>query len=111
MDKLTQYRQYVQQIIEKYANYPPAYGDIEVETLFDTKQDHYQLLQVGWDDDQRIHGCNLHIDIKNGKIWIQHNGTENHIAEELMALGVAQKDIVLGFQAPYRRQYTEFAVN
>jgi hypothetical protein len=109
MDKLIQYRNFVQKLIEEYASYRPAYGDIEVETIFDTQHDHYQLVNVGWDDEQRIHGCSLHIDIKEGKIWIQHNGTENHIAQELVALGVPKQDIVLGFQSPYKRQMTEFA--
>jgi len=109
MDKLIQYRNVVQKLIEEYASHRPAYGEIEVETIFDTKHDHYQLVNVGWDDEQRIHGCVLHIDIKAGKIWIQHNGTENLIAQELVALGVPKQDIVLGFQSPYKRQMTEFA--
>jgi hypothetical protein len=47
MDKLTQYRNYVQQLITEYAKYRPAYGDIEVETFFDTQRDHYQLVNIG----------------------------------------------------------------
>jgi hypothetical protein len=109
MDKLNQYRNFVQQLIEEYANYRPVHGDVEVETIFDTKRDHYQLIYVGWDDEQRIHGCSLHIDIKDGKIWIQHNGTESHPAQKLVALGVPKQDIVLGFQSPYKRPLTEFA--
>jgi hypothetical protein len=109
MDKLTQYRNYVQQLINEYAKYRPSYGDIEVETIFDTQHDHYQLIYIGWNDEQRVHGCSLHIDIKNGKIWLQHNGTENHIAQELVALGVPKEDIVLGFQAQHKRQFTGFA--
>jgi len=109
MDKLTQYRNIVQQLIKDYANYRPAYGDIEVETIFDTQHDHYQLVNIGWDEEQRIHGCSLHIDIKEGKIWIQHNGTENLMSEELVALGVPKQDIVLGFQSPYKRKMTEFS--
>jgi hypothetical protein len=50
-------------------------------------------------------------DIKNGKIWIQHNGTEDPIASQLVAKGVPKEDIVLGFHSPNRRQYTGFAVN
>ncbi|MCP4699169.1 MAG: XisI protein [Gammaproteobacteria bacterium] len=57
-----------------------------------------------------FHGCVLHIDIKNGKIWIQHDGTEIGMADERVKPGVPKEDIVLGFQAPYRRPYTEFAV-
>ncbi len=52
----------------------------------------------------------LHLDIKNGKIWIQWNGTEDDIAADLMALGVEKQDIVLGFHSPYMRQFTDFAV-
>ncbi len=110
MDKLTQYRNIVQQLIKDYANYRPAYGDIEVETIFDTQHDHYQLVNIGWDEEQRIHGCSLHIDIKEGKIWIQHNGTEHLMAQELVALGVPKQDIVLGFQSPYKRKMTEFSI-
>jgi len=53
----------------------------------------------------------VHIDIKNGKIWIQHDGTERGVANDLVEWGVPKEDIVLAFHAPYRRQYTGFAVN
>jgi hypothetical protein len=52
----------------------------------------------------------LHLDIKNDKIWIQHNGTELDIAQELVKLGIPKEWIVLGFQSAYKRQFTEFAV-
>jgi XisI protein len=53
----------------------------------------------------------LHLDIKNEKVWIQHNGTEANIADELIDLGVSKTDIVLGFHSPYKRQFTDFAVS
>jgi hypothetical protein len=52
----------------------------------------------------------LHFELKNGKIWIEWNGTEIDVAEALMKMGVAQKDIVIGFHPPYLRQYTEYAI-
>jgi len=110
MDKLTQYRQYVQQLLKKYASYRPATDEIEVETIFDTEHDHYQVVYVGWEDDQRIHGCSMHVDLKNGKIWIQHNGTEASLANELVEMGVPKTDIVIGLISPPRRPWTEFAV-
>ncbi len=114
MDKLIQYRQYVQQLLKKYASYhtshPPRGEEMEVETIFDTEHDHYQVVYVGWEDDQRIHGCSMHVDLKQGKIWIQHNGTEASLANELVAMGVPQSDIVLGLLSPRQRQLTEFAV-
>lgn len=110
MAKLEQYRTYVQQLIKQYGNYKPSYGDIEVQTIFDTERDHYQLVNVGWHNHQRIRGCVLHVDIRGEKIWIQHDGTEKGIANDLVALGVPKEDIVLAFHAPYKRQYTGFAV-
>jgi hypothetical protein len=56
----------------------------------------------------RFHGSLLHVDIKNGQIWIQHDGTEGGIANELVEMGVPKTDIVLAFHAPYKRGYTGF---
>jgi len=52
----------------------------------------------------------LHLDIINGKIWIQQDGTEVGIANKLVDLGVPKQDIVLGLDPPVMRQYTDFAV-
>ena len=73
-------------------------------------RDSYQLVHVGWHDDRRIHGCILHLDIRDGKIWLQHNGTENDIAAELVEMGADKSDIVIGFHSPFKRQFTEYAV-
>ena len=81
-----------------------------MQTIFDTMRDHYQLIYVGWDKGRRVYGPVMHLDIKNGKIWIQWNGTEDDIAAELMELGVSKQDIVLGFHTPYMRQFSDFAV-
>ena len=51
------------------------------------------------------------IDIKGDKIWIQYDGTEVGVANELIELGIPKKSIVLGFQDPNARKFTEFAVN
>lgn len=52
----------------------------------------------------------LHVNIKDEKIWIQHDGTERGITNDLLELGVPKHDIVLAFQSPARRKYTDFAV-
>ncbi len=110
MEKLEKYRDCVQQILLEYSKNKPAYGEIEVETIFDTVRDHYQIVYLGWKQKRWIHTCIIHLDIKDEKIWIQWNGTERDIAAELVANGVASEDIVLGFQTPFMRQFTEYAV-
>ncbi|QSJ18568.1 XisI protein [Nostoc sp. UHCC 0702] len=110
MVKLEKYRENIKQLIISYSKYEKSDSAVEAQTIFDTEHDHYQLVYVGWKNNRRVYGCVLHLDIKNGKIWIQHNGTEANVADELVALGVAKQDIVLGFHAPYKRQFTDFAI-
>lgn len=109
MDTISQYRTYIEQILQDYSTYKPSYGDVEIELSVDHIHDHYQLLRVGWYNQQRIHGILLHIDIRDGKIWIQHDGTEEGVANRLVEYGVPKTDIVLAFQSPYKRQFTDFA--
>jgi XisI protein len=110
MDKISHYRQVIQRLLTEYVQTPISNGEIESQTVFDTQHDHYQVMNVGWDGYRRVHGCVLHLDIKDGKVWVQHNMTEMQIGQALMAMGVAKKDIVLGFQAEYMREYTGFGV-
>jgi hypothetical protein len=39
---------------------------------------------VGWQEEKRIYACPIHIDIKDGKIWIQQDFTEAGIAQQLL---------------------------
>ena len=110
MDKLEKYRNIVEKIINEYAAIPFAFGDIESRTMFDREKDSYMLYSVGWDNRGRIHGINIHIDIINEKIYIQHDGTEEGIATDLEREGVPKSDIVLAFHEPELRKYTEYAV-
>ena len=110
MAKVDQYRQLVQQILTKYSQIKPAYGKLEVQTLFDTERDHYQVFHAGWENRRRVYGCSIHIDLKDDKIWIQYDGTEVGIANELVERGVPKQDIVLAYHAPYLRHYTDFAL-
>lgn len=110
MDTLEKYRELVQNILNEHARYQSPNDPVEAQIIFDTERDRYQLVHLGWLNNRRIYGCVVQIDIKGGKIWIQHDGTEIGVASELVELGVPKKDIVLGFQAPYKRQFTEFAI-
>ncbi|MGK7872002.1 MAG: XisI protein [Xenococcaceae cyanobacterium] len=110
MDRLEQYRQWIQQVLTEQNKYVPSYGDIEQFTIFDREGDHYQLVTIGWEGDCRIFSCLIHVDIKGEKIWIQHDGTEVGVANELVELGVPKQEIVIGYHDPNARKLTEFAV-
>ena len=107
---IAQYQDAIQQLLIRYQECYPCTEEVEAQLVFDTVRDHYQLVQVGWKGNQRIYQCSLHLDIKTGKIWVQHNRTEWEVGDDLMALGVPRAAIVLGFHHPSMRPYTEFAV-
>jgi len=110
MDQLEQYRQIIQEILTEHSQVKPVYGEIAMKLVFDRERDRYQLLRTGWQGDRRVFGALIHIDIEDGKIWIQYDGTEDGVADDLLALGIPKEDIVLAFHAPYKRPHTGFAV-
>ena len=60
-------------------------------------------MNVGWDQTGRVHAVDLHLRIKEDKIWVEWDGTENDVTEELLEAGVLPEDIVLGFYRTERR--------
>lgn len=100
MDAITTYRQQIERILQEYAETPYAHGAIDIQTIFDRENDHYLLMLVGRDGIRRVHGCLVHVDIVDGKFWIQRDGTEYGIARELIDAGIPQKQIVLAFRLP-----------
>ncbi len=110
MAKVEQYRQLIEELLLAYSEIKASNEEVEAEVIFDQQRDRYQVVHVGWSNKGRIYGCILHLDIKNEKIWIQHDGTEGGIANELISRGVPKQEIVLAFQSAFKRQFTEFAV-
>lgn len=111
MDTLTQYRQIIERILLPLTERRYANGDITNEAVFDRERDHYLIVSVGWEGDtRRVHGCLVHLDIINGKIWIQRDGLEDGIVHELEAAGVPKSDIVPGMHPARVRPYTGYAV-
>lgn len=111
MDRLEEYRMHVTDVIQRHAGYQVKYGDVTLEAITDRDHDHYQVMMVGWDDNERVHSSVIHIDIIDGKIWIQEDATDVGIANEFIERGVPKQDIVLAFHPPYKRPYTGFGVN
>jgi hypothetical protein len=109
VETLEGYRKVIRELIEEYAQYQPARGDVQIEVILDERNDHYELIYAGWNGPRRIHGSVLHIDIREGKVWIQHDGTEDGLAERLVKAGIPPDRIVLAFKPPEIRPHTGFA--
>jgi hypothetical protein len=110
MDNLEHYRASIQTLLEKHGQSKPRNEDVENELFFDTARDHYQLMRVGWKGLERIYYTVLHFDIKDGKIWLQHNATDVDVGQELVEMGIDREDIVLGLHPSYKRPYTSYGV-
>ena len=110
MVEVSQYPSLIERIIHEYASIPSAVGEIDTEVIIDEAKGHYELMRSGWVNGRRIHGALIHVDIRGDKIWIQHDGTENGVANDLVAAGVPKDKIVLAFKSPELRKLTEFAV-
>ena len=109
MERLN-YAEVVQTILKNNVKTSPN-SQTEVKLIFDTERERYQVLNIGWQDLTRVFGCIIYVEIKDGKIWIERDGTEIGVANELVEAGVPKQDIVLGFKAPYKRKFTDFAAS
>jgi len=110
MERIEFYRQCIRNLLIKEATLDERNPNVESQLVFDTEHDHYQLIDIGWEELRRIYNCFIHIDIKDGKIWIQHNMTDVDLAEKLVDMGVTKKEIVLGLHPPYKRPHTGYGV-
>lgn len=113
MDKLAPYRQAIEKVLHTYHRpHRDGYQEYTSQMVRDHEAGHYLLLRVGWTDDvKRTHHVVFHLDLAaDGKIWIQEDWTEYGTANELVDLGVPKADIILAFQAPYKRHYSGFGV-
>ncbi len=109
MDTITQYQHIIEQILSAHARIPFADGHIHSKTVFQHETQCYLLLAMGWQHKTRVHDCLVHTDIIDGKIWVQVDGTEYGIANELVDAGIPKENIVLGFHPPEIRPLTGFA--
>lgn len=111
MDTVASYSQIVQQVLTAYAKLVNPKGESNRSLIFDTASDHYLYLIAEWRGEKRLYGITLHIDIIEGKIWIQRDGTEDGIIDDLLVAGVPKDHIVLAYRSPFVRKSTEFAVS
>ncbi len=111
MDKVKKYQDILVAYLKDYAKIKPAnMPDIDSYVITDWENNHFQLLQTGWNNHRYVFTVVFHFDIKDGKVWFQLNITDRDVVDDLMDMGVAREDIVLGFREPEMRPFTGFAV-
>ena len=113
MDKLDQYRDIVENALQKIVNLTEnaftKVASLKDKLVIDRRSDNYLIVREGWDGPRHLDRVVVHIEIINGKAWIQEDWIEHGIAPQLEAAGIPKSDIVLGFQPPDVRSLTEYA--
>jgi len=106
---IEKYREALRQLVLEYTEFLSSDDTIETKAIIDEERGHYQVMDMGWRDQKRIYGLIMHFEIIGDKIWLQYNGTNRSITDELIEAGVPKSSIVLGFLPPDVRPHTEYA--
>jgi XisI protein len=129
-EKLELYRSIIKKILDEYyqttvtqshksiqnSSKPTETSDAPKEPsaderiAFDDEHNQYLWFRFGWEEKQRIQHIIMYLCIKNGKIWVEEDATDLCVVDDLLAAGIPQTDIVLGFHHPRKRDLTEFAM-
>ncbi len=110
MDSRLNYANISKQAILDYMAFYEQGGVTSFRPVFDEQRQRYVLVDIRWREDVQCYTVPLHLEIVEGKIWIEHDDTEEGIATDLLEAGVPKEDIVLGFHPQELRPYTEFGV-
>lgn len=110
MDRLEKYNDIICTVLTPYGDINYSNVEIKNRLVFDKTNHQYLVISEGWQGQHHYHNCLIHLEIVEGKIWVQCDNTEDGITDELVTAGIEKDNIVLGFQEPAVRQYTGFAV-
>ncbi len=111
MDKMTQYRELIKRLLCRYIefdNRSPT-GGVQAMLVADDERGQYMWVRFGWVKNKRIRAIPVYVRLEANKIWIEEDWTEEGIATDLVRESVPKEDIVLAFQPPEMRPYTDFA--
>ena len=112
MDNLAHHRKIINEVLDAVgAEFDSPDDPIQTQYIRDQEGGHFLLFSNGWQDSKRVYGCFLHIDLaEDGKVWLQHDGTDFVVAQMLLDKGIPKSELVLAFHHPNRRPDTGLAV-
>lgn len=111
MDKKLDYGKILTEILTERINLVKPSSKLAEILVADRENQVYAWQAFGWSNGERESYQRFFARIKDGKIHIEEDWTEEGIGTILLERGVSPKDIVIEFHPPEMRQYTEFALN
>src|SRR5579864_1104753 len=110
MDSIESLRGAIARVFRSWEEYPSASSKFRIMGVMDTAHDRYTLTHVDCEGERYKSHLLAQLEIRDGKIWVLTDNTEDGIASELVSEGVPKNQIVLGFYPPQLREMGEFAV-
>ncbi|GAP95148.1 fdxN element excision controlling factor protein [Leptolyngbya sp. NIES-2104] len=106
------YRNIILGVLQEIVARFQSTDSVRTVPVFDEAHNQYQILEIGWDESgNRIFQPIIHLELLEGKIWIQENVTDIDLAKELLEWDVDASDIVLGLHSPSLRRFSEYAID
>ena len=110
MGSIEELRGAIARVFRSWEAFPSALSKFRIVGVLDVAHDRYTLTHVDFDGERYQSLLLAHLEIREGKIWILTDNTEEGLATELVAEGVSKDRIVLGYYSPEMREMGEFAV-
>lgn len=113
MGQVEKYKKITSEVLEKLEKDFNKYPDdaIKYKFIADQEKGEYLLFRDGWEGPRRYYGCIVHVSVtESGKVWLQYDGTDLIIGQQLLDKGVQKNHLVLGFMSVTRRKDSEYAV-
>jgi hypothetical protein len=110
LNSVTAYHDVLYPILESYRAISNQDDNTTTQIIVNEDRTRYLVIDEGWIGTKRIHALIFDAEIRDGKLWLHHDGLDHGITDELIAAGVPKDQIVLAFHPPHIRPHTGYAV-
>ncbi len=110
METIDRLREAIRQTFAEWETLPRIPSTWKIVGVQDATRDRYSLHHLDGAKDKYDTRLLAYLEIRDGKIWILTDNTEEGIGTDLLRFGVAKSQIVLGFYPPALRKDGDFAV-
>jgi hypothetical protein len=86
-----------------------ATDDARMFTVFDRERGHFLIIEEGWLGDKRLYNPFVHVELREGQVWVLQDYTNHGIANDLVGAGIPKDSIVLAYRPPSARHDVEFS--
>lgn len=110
METVDRLRDAIRRAFAEWETLPRIPSTWKIVGVQDAKSDRYTLHHLDWTKEKYNTHLLAYLEIRDGKIWILTDNTEEGIGTDLVHFGILKSQIVLGFYSPALRKDGEFAV-